>query len=297
MQYDSRREYSRPKHDLHIGSTPDICVSWTLERHPEPLQVQPGLRATVSVGTAAGTLPGTQGYPRLGCAALSLLDDIPCPLDTHDRYPGARNHHTPCGRTDHEGRKARNTVCPGAKSTRLVPESAVVTDAPVLKGERVTLRPAVESDLPRFAEVLRSPEVRRWWGDPPETVEALRSEFLGEEAVVFAVETDGDVAGFIQYAEESDPQYRSAGIDIALASNYLGHGFGTDAVRTMARYLFEVRNHHRLTIDPAAANARAIACYRKVGFRPVGIMRQYERGVDGKWHDGLLMDLLREELR
>jgi hypothetical protein len=30
--------------------------------------------------------------------------------------------------------------------------------------------------------------------------------------------------------------------------------------------------------------------------RPVGIMRQYERGPDGTWHDGLLMDLLPEGL-
>jgi aminoglycoside 6'-N-acetyltransferase len=28
----------------------------------------------------------------------------------------------------------------------------------------------------------------------------------------------------------------------------------------------------------------------------VGIMRQYERGPDGTWHDGLLMDLLADEL-
>jgi aminoglycoside 6'-N-acetyltransferase len=33
-----------------------------------------------------------------------------------------------------------------------------------------------------------------------------------------------------------------------------------------------------------------------VSFRPVGVMRQYERGPDGQFHDGLLMDLLRDEL-
>jgi len=32
-----------------------------------------------------------------------------------------------------------------------------------------------------------------------------------------------------------------------------------------------------------------------VGFKPVGIMRKYECGSDGTWHDGLLMDLLAEE--
>ena len=49
-------------------------------------------------------------------------------------------------------------------------------------------------------------------------------------------------------------------------------------------------------IDPAAANDQAIRSYSKVGFRPVGVMRQYERGGDGHFHDGLLMDLLRGEL-
>jgi aminoglycoside 6'-N-acetyltransferase len=34
----------------------------------------------------------------------------------------------------------------------------------------------------------------------------------------------------------------------------------------------------------------------KVGFRPVGITRQSERGSDGTWHDNLLMDLLADEL-
>ena len=64
----------------------------------------------------------------------------------------------------------------------------------------------------------------------------------------------------------------------------------------LARFLCEQRGHHRLTIDPAAANHRAIRCYEKVGFRRVGVLRQYERGPDGRFHDGLLMDLLRPEL-
>ena len=92
------------------------------------------------------------------------------------------------------------------------------------------------------------------------------------------------------------PRPGSAGIDIFLSSRPQGRGIGTDAVRTLARYLIDVRGHHRLTIDPAASNTRAIRTYEKVGFKPVGVMRQYERGVNGTYHDGLLMDLLRGEL-
>ena len=33
-----------------------------------------------------------------------------------------------------------------------------------------------------------------------------------------------------------------------------------------------------------------------IGFRPIGVQRRYERGPDGTFHDGLLLDLLRDEL-
>jgi aminoglycoside 6'-N-acetyltransferase len=36
--------------------------------------------------------------------------------------------------------------------------------------------------------------------------------------------------------------------------------------------------------------------YEKAGFRPVGVMRRYERdALGGDWHDGLLMELLAGE--
>jgi aminoglycoside 6'-N-acetyltransferase len=110
------------------------------------------------------------------------------------------------------------------------------------------------------------------------------------------VEIDGQVAGGIQYDEETDPTYRHAGIDIYLGGRFQGHGAGGETVGLVARFLFGQRGHHRITIDPAAANRQAIRGYTKVGFRPVGVMRQYERGGDGRFHDGLLMDLLRDEL-
>ncbi len=90
--------------------------------------------------------------------------------------------------------------------------------------------------------------------------------------------------------------YRHAGIDIFLDPEIHGRGVGPDAVRALCVHLVDDVGHHRLVIDPAADNAPAIRCYAKVGFRPVGVMRRYELGPDGTWHDGLLMDLLAEDL-
>lgn len=170
--------------------------------------------------------------------------------------------------------------------------------APTLAGDRVRLRPATSADRDRIHEILSEPSVARWWGAPRPGVDPADDWLAADEdTVVLAIELDGMVIGSIQAAEEPDPDYRHAGIDLFLATAWQGQGLGTDAIRTLARYLFEVRGHHRLTIDPSAANERAIRAYERIGFRRVGVMRSYERGPDGTFHDGLLLDLLRGELR
>ena len=161
----------------------------------------------------------------------------------------------------------------------------------------VALRPVNPDDAAALAAILADPTVAPWWGSFD--AEKLRRDIIEPppEIASFVIEVEGSVAGFIQYSEENEPDYRHAGIDIAVGSPWQGRGIGPDAIRALARHLFEERGHHRLTIDPATANERAIRAYERVGFRRVGVMRAYERGPDGVWHDGLLMDLLRGELR
>jgi aminoglycoside 6'-N-acetyltransferase len=158
---------------------------------------------------------------------------------------------------------------------------------PTLRGARLRLRPLEPADLPALAAIRAETAVQAWWGEPqPGDLEPP------PDGDLLVIEVDGRVAGAIQYEEVSDPQYRSAGLDIFLGAAWQGHGLGREAVALLAGYLIEQRGHHRLTIDPAAANERAIRCYEAVGFARVGVMRQYERAADGTWHDGLLMELL-----
>jgi aminoglycoside 6'-N-acetyltransferase len=170
------------------------------------------------------------------------------------------------------------------------------TPDPVLTGVAVVLRPATQADVAVLAAVRDTAEVRARWRGPadvrPEIIEAIEDEGLHYLAIVL----DGRVVGAIQWAAEEDPEYRHASIDIFLDPAVHGRGVGTDAIRTLATHLVDTEGFHRLVIDPAADNAAAIRCYAKVGFRPVGVLREYERGADGSWHDGLLMDLLAAEL-
>jgi aminoglycoside 6'-N-acetyltransferase len=157
------------------------------------------------------------------------------------------------------------------------------------------LRRLTEDDAATLAvAMLEHPSVWRWWGTPG-TREERRDELLNEGRS-FAIDVGGELAGWVGYEEELEPDYKHAGLDISLLPAYQGRGIGPAALRLAARWLIDERGHHRITIDPAVANERAIRAYRRVGFCDVGVMRRYERGPDGTWEDGLLMDLLADEL-
>jgi aminoglycoside 6'-N-acetyltransferase len=168
----------------------------------------------------------------------------------------------------------------------------------VLEGAVVRLRAADRSDIPRLAEIRRTPEVHRHWRGGDDMVAAVEEDFaeIDDGVVAYVIELEDRVVGWIQWDAEDEPDYRHASIDIYVDPAVHGRGVGTDALRTLARHIFTDHGHHRIEIDPAADNGAAIRCYTKVGFRPVGITRRSERGNDGTWHDGLLMDLLADEL-
>ena len=130
---------------------------------------------------------------------------------------------------------------------------------------------------------LDRPTSTSWSGSSPprrcrpggwaSTAPPIQSELLDgtdEHVTVYAIDVDGQVVGIVQSAEEPDEEYRQAGLDIAVDPAWHGTGVALDALRTLAAHLLEARHHHHLTIDPAAANGRAIAAYTKLGFRPVG---------------------------
>ena len=164
----------------------------------------------------------------------------------------------------------------------------------------MTLRPVTAADLPALLAILEEPDVARWW----RRAEWERVDEQG--AVTFTIVLEGDsagpdegarqvIAGCIQYSEETDPDYFSAAVDIFVGTAAQGRGVGPDAMRTLVAWLMDARGHHRVTVDPAAGNARAIHVYEKLGFRRVGVLRRYERVEDGVWRDGLLMELVADD--
>lgn len=151
------------------------------------------------------------------------------------------------------------------------------------------LRPLRSGDEVELLRIHRAPEVALWWDVPDEGFPWSDEP----ESTRLTIEVDGAVAGMIQFYEEQAPKYRHASVDLFLDPALHGQGLGTEAVRRLVRHLIDDLGHHRVTIDPSAGNLAAIRSYEKVGFRPVGVMRRYERPVGAlEWRDGLLMELL-----
>lgn len=171
-------------------------------------------------------------------------------------------------------------------------ETSLVRAPIELRGDRVVLRSTIDTDRSALITIRSTEAVRRRWrGDD---LEAEFDEDLADDEVHQLTIRDqhGRVVGLIQFGEEQDPDYRHASLDIYVDPELHRNGFASDAIRTVATYLFDALGHHRLTIDPAADNEAAIACYAKVGFETVGTMRAYERRTDGTWADGVLMEMV-----
>ena len=76
--------------------------------------------------------------------------------------------------------------------------------------------------------------------------------------------------------------------------NYWGKGYGTDAMKILVSFIFDQLNIHKIKLHVFSFNQRAIRSYEKCGFKTEGILRD-EIFKDGKYHDDIVMGILREE--
>jgi aminoglycoside 6'-N-acetyltransferase len=177
----------------------------------------------------------------------------------------------------------------------LAAERIASVELPTIVGERLTLRPLTDEDVEILLPAIYEPGTVEWWGDTSDR--DYQREGLRNEGNAFAIVVGDEVAGWLSFDEEPEPDYREVAFDILLRPAFQHQGLGADALRALIRWFIDERGHHRFTIDPSAKNHRAIKAYASIGFKPVGLLRNAERAPEGHWRDSLLMDLLADELR
>jgi len=159
-----------------------------------------------------------------------------------------------------------------------------------IHGERVVLEPVRPEHAERLRALRSTPEVARWWEPAPDGWPLAAERDVHEK---FTITVEGEVAGFVQFFEEPDPDARHADVDIFLGPDHQDRGIGTEAMRVLVRHLIQEGGHHRVTLTTSPANERAIRAYEKVGFRRVGVLSKSARSrATGRWEDELLMELV-----
>ena len=94
---------------------------------------------------------------------------------------------------------------------------------------------------------------------------------------------------------ELDWKNRNAVVGIMVGDPvYWGHGYGTDAMRVLVRFLFDQVGLNRIALKVFDYNERAIKSYQKVGFTQEGRMRE-TLYCDGAFHDEIVMSILKRE--
>jgi RimJ/RimL family protein N-acetyltransferase len=136
----------------------------------------------------------------------------------------------------------------------------------------ISFQPLTPADHPLLLSWLQKPHVKAWWDDGDDTLEKVAQHYGSEAGTerwfIFFQPSESappEPIGYIQsYQEDED----GIGIDLFLGEErYLDRGIGTQALQA---FIQQVRDQVRpayFVIDPDPANARAIRCYEKVGFR------------------------------
>jgi RimJ/RimL family protein N-acetyltransferase len=173
----------------------------------------------------------------------------------------------------------------------------------ILVGDRVRLRGVRDDDLPTLAKWEMDPgrmTTLSSWVAPPS--EAAAKERIArwsaneKDDLGFAIETLDDPPVLIGTIGlwGARPKDRCATLGIALGREYIGRGYGTDAVRVIASYGFREMGLHRIQLSVAPFNPAGIRAYEKAGFVKEG--RQRESVLhDGRWYDEVLMSILDHE--
>jgi len=170
----------------------------------------------------------------------------------------------------------------------------------MLKGEKVILRAIERDDLKRLHELSHNVDLSTLAGGSwePRSLAAVEKEFdkdlEDKDKHYFVIVVEEKVIGDIGlHHVDRLSNCTSFGIAI-LEPEYLGKGYGRDALGVLVEYAFRLQNFRRMWLETHGNNERAVRSYKACGFVEEGRLREHVFS-DGAYIDTLLMGLLRSE--
>lgn len=148
-----------------------------------------------------------------------------------------------------------------------------------------TFKSVTQADLPLLFDWFKQPYIEELWKEPKEyaTFEAKYLDQIATKSIIpFMAYIQDNPVAFIQYhhtdeldrglAPEANIPVASVGFDLFIGNpDYLNKGYGTKLLQEFMVFVKGLEpNCQAIIIDPATDNDRAIACYKKVGFKTIG---------------------------
>lgn len=169
-----------------------------------------------------------------------------------------------------------------------------------LIGDRIYLSPRSTEDAEKFTEWLNDFETTDYTGRSSGLLtlagekEYLEKNINPEANFVIVTLDDDKMIGTVSL-ERINHINRRATLGVFIGDkDYRNNGYGTEAIRLILEYGFKYLNLNNINLSLMEFNERALACYKKCGFKEYGRRRKSEF-VNGKYYDAIYMDVLAEE--
>lgn len=169
-----------------------------------------------------------------------------------------------------------------------------------LLGEKIYLSPRNTEDVEKFTEWMNDFHTTDYTGRSAYIITLEGEKKYFEENIdknynFFIVTLDTDKLIGTVGLEDYNAINRTATLGIFIGDKEVRNkGYGTEVIRLILDYGFNYLNLNNIKLDVMEFNERAIACYKKCGFKEYGRRRKAEF-VNGKYYDRISMDILAEE--
>jgi RimJ/RimL family protein N-acetyltransferase len=172
---------------------------------------------------------------------------------------------------------------------------------PQLRTARLVLRQPIASDIADRQSLGRDPEIYRQLGADVKNLPALTEdqargwvENIASHPAAWVIEYQGRAIGEILLDNFVEADGRAGLIIGILDPACIGAGLGTEAIKAVAEFAFDVLKLHKLSMRVLSFNTRAIRAYERVGFVREGLERESAL-IGGVWYDDVIVGLLKRD--
>ncbi|HZQ97713.1 MAG TPA: GNAT family protein [Chloroflexota bacterium] len=169
----------------------------------------------------------------------------------------------------------------------------------MLQGKLVSLRGVEKEDLEQIREWLTDPELLHLLGARPMPLGNVEADKLPElfrlrEGRVLAITSkDKGLVGLIAVGNFHEFNRTAQVLVLVGDRGEWNRGYGTDALRSVTRFVFEDLNLNCLEAHIPEFNTRAVRAFAKVGFQQEGKLRS-RLFLRGRYWDVVVASALRE---